>query len=90
MPIFTNLAGSAAGVTTTLTAGYVLWTIRIGWLVTSLLAQMPAWRMVDPLVVLDYLDGEESNKKEDDEDDSLESLVERNEAATNEPVGEES
>jgi hypothetical protein len=86
-------AGSAAGVTSVLTVGYVLWTIRSGWLVTSLLAQMPAWRLVDPLVVLDYLDEEASNshgagKKEDD--DSLESLLERNEPEQEPKVEDES
>ena len=52
--------------------GYVLWTIRGGWLLTSLLAQMPAWRMVDPLVVLNYMDGEPDN---DDEDVSLAEML---------------
>ena len=70
-------AGSAVGVTSMMSVGYVLWTIRSGWLVTSLLAQMPAWRLVDPLVVLDYLDDETSGNDQDgEEDDSIESLLE--------------
>ena len=73
VPFF--VAGSAAGFTSTLTVGYVLWTIRSGWLVTSLLAQMPAWRLVDPLAVLDCL-GDGSAEERKDEDDSLESLLE--------------
>jgi hypothetical protein len=79
-------AGSAVGVTGTLTVGYVLWTIRSGLLTASMLAQMPAWALVDPLVVLDYLDGNESSskKKEDEEDDSLESMLERSEADADE------
>ena len=77
VPFF--VAGSAAGVTSALTVGYVLWTIRSGWLVTSLLAQMPAWRLVDPLVVLDYLDEDSSSSKKKEDDDSLESLLERHE-----------
>lgn len=68
-------AGSAVGVTSVLTAGYVLWTVRGGWLVAGLLAQMPAWRLVDPLVVLDYLNEEENEKR--DEDDSLEGMLEK-------------
>ncbi|RLS52971.1 MAG: DUF2341 domain-containing protein [Planctomycetota bacterium] len=54
-----------------LTVGYVVWMLRGGMLLTSLLAQMPAWRIVDPLVVLDSL----TRSEEDDE--SLGSLVEQ-------------
>jgi len=80
-------AAGSAGVTSVLSVGYVLWTIRSGLLVTSLLAQMPAWRLVDPLVVLDYLNDEESNQtgNKDDEDDSLESMLERQETGADEP-----
>ena len=56
-----------------LTVGYVVWTIRGGLLVSSLLAQMPAWRLIDPLVVLQYVDDYDG----DDEDDSLQSIVNR-------------
>lgn len=70
-------AGSAATFSSMLTAGYVLWTIRGGWLASSLLAQMPAWRLIDPLVVLDQLDGHSSRRSDEnpDDDDSLESLL---------------
>jgi VCBS repeat-containing protein len=77
LPFFA--AGSAAGLTSVLTVGYVLWAVRGGWLVASLLAQMPAWRLVDPLVVLDYLDEDASKperEKDQDEDDSLQTLLE--------------
>lgn len=68
------VAGSAAAFTSSLTVGYVLWTIRSGWLVTSMLAQLPAWRIVDPLVVLDYLDDPAAGSDEE----SLESMLEKN------------
>jgi len=55
-----------------LTVGYVLWTLRGGVLLTSLLAQMPAWKLMDPLVVLEHLEDISS-----EDDDSLESLVDR-------------
>jgi hypothetical protein len=74
-------AGSVASVTSVLTVGYVLWMVRSGWLVTGLLAQMPAWRLIDPMVVLDYLDEESTNSKagndRGEDDDSLESMLER-------------
>ncbi len=58
------MVGTALAVSSSLTVGYVIWMLRGGMLVTSLIAQMPAWRILDPLVVLsragdaDY-DGEE-------------------------------
>ena len=54
-----------------LTVGYVVWMLRGGVLITSLLAQMPAWRIVDPLVVLESLD------KSDEDDESIGSLMEQ-------------
>ncbi|QDU99016.1 DUF2341 domain-containing protein [Lignipirellula cremea] len=71
-------AGSAAGVSGALSVGYVIWTIRSGWLMTSLLAQLPAWRLMDPLVMLEYLD-EEAPLAGGEDDDSLESLLEPDE-----------
>ena len=39
---------------------------------------MPAWRLVDPLVVLEYLEEEEEKgKKPEDEEDSLEEMLDR-------------
>ncbi len=50
--------GSAVGITTGLTVGYVLWTVRAGYVLTTLIAQVPAWRVVDPLPILTSLDGQ--------------------------------
>ena len=77
-------AGSVASVSTAFTVGYVFWMVRGGWLVTSLLAQMPAWRLMDPLAILDYLDEESSDAKgvkSRADDDSLETMLEENSAA---------
>ncbi len=52
------MIGSAVGVTTGLTVGYVFWTVRAGYLLTGLVAQVPAWRFVDPLPILNSLGGE--------------------------------
>ena len=57
---------------TSFTIGYVLWTLRGGVLLTTLFAQMPAWRMVDPLVVLENL-----GSKTSDEEESLEAIVQK-------------
>ncbi len=69
--------GAVVTASSLLTAGYVFWTIRGGFLVSSLLAQMPAWRLVDPLPVLSYLDGDRKKNDEDaDRGDSLEEIIE--------------
>ncbi|MEZ5627417.1 MAG: cadherin-like domain-containing protein [Rhodocyclaceae bacterium] len=54
-----------------LTIGYVAWLIRGGVLLTSLLSTMPAWRLLDPLPILNSSGG----KHRGDDDDSLEALV---------------
>jgi hypothetical protein len=67
-----NVMASTIGVSASFTIGYVLWLVRGGVLISSLLASLPAWRMVDPLPVLGSL----ANGKRDNEDDkSLEELV---------------
>lgn len=65
-----STAGAAMVFTGTLSAGYVLWLVRGGVLISSLLSSMPAWRVIDPLPVL-----ARSRRKDEEEDDSLESMV---------------
>ena len=64
---------------------YLLWTIRGGYLLASLLSSMPAWKLVDPLPILDHFDteNEKRRKRRDGEtdDESLESLAEGAQAA---------
>ncbi len=53
------VVGGALAATTGLTVGYMLWMTRGGFLLSSLVAQLPAWRWVDPLVILDRLESGE-------------------------------
>jgi hypothetical protein len=68
------LIGSALTVSTGLTVGYVIWMVRGGMLISSLVAQMPAWRLIDPLVVLNRFD--ELDSSDDEDDESLGSILE--------------
>lgn len=77
-----TVAAATAGTSGALTVGYVLWAIRGGWLATSVLAQMPAWRLIDPLVVLSNLNGATINSEDDD---SLEAILARG-AGTAQPA----
>ncbi|MEE9335902.1 MAG: Ig-like domain-containing protein [Granulosicoccaceae bacterium] len=70
-----NQSRSAIGRSITLTSGlsvgYLIWLIRGGTLMGSVLSSMPAWRLVDPLPILGSL-GDDF----EDSDDSLESMIE--------------
>jgi len=65
-----TLVGSSIGITSGLSAGYLIWLIRGGTLMGSMLSSLPAWRLVDPLPVLGALDA-----SHDDDEESLESMV---------------
>jgi Tfp pilus assembly protein FimT len=68
-------AGALGMMSLSLSAGYAFFTIRAGYLVSSLLATMPAWRMIDPLPVLTYLDENRRKRGDGQQDETLESLV---------------
>ena len=69
-------AGTAGVISLGLSAGYAFVTIRADYLVTSLLTSMPAWRVVDPLPVLAYLDDEDDDDLDAaDKNESLESII---------------
>ncbi|QDV42402.1 hypothetical protein Enr13x_22470 [Stieleria neptunia] len=78
-------AGSFAGVSSALSVGYVVWTVRGGLLATSLLAHLPAWSFVDPLLVLDGLDDEDET-----DDDSLAEMLDKSESERNNAESAES
>ena len=69
-----RVAGSVFVVSTGLSVGYVVWLLRGGALIASLLSSLPAWRLVDPLPVLGSMGG----RAGDEDDDSLEDLVAEN------------
>jgi len=47
-------------------AGYVLWTLRGGVLMAAAMSQLPNWRMVDPLPLLDTYSSDKNQTSEDD------------------------
>jgi hypothetical protein len=62
--------GGVAGMTTTLmSVGYVIWCLRGGSLVATLLTTLPLWRWLDPLPVLDHEDKKREREKQKDEDE---------------------
>ncbi len=65
------VVGSSLSVTTGLSIGYVIWLIRGGVLLSTVLSSLPAWRMIDPLPIVARL----NDTTDSEEDDSLESIV---------------
>jgi len=71
--------GSSTAVAGSLSVGYVIWLVRGGVLLSSLLSSLPAWRVLDPLPILGRsrnADGVEEYD-EDGPDDPLERLFMR-------------
>jgi hypothetical protein len=65
--------GSAIVSSIGLSVGYVVWMLRGGMLLASLLSSMPAWQFLDPLPILARKKTDESA----DDKESLESIVEK-------------
>ena len=68
-------AEAVAGVTLSLTAGFVSWVLRAGSLMVSFLSAMPLWRQVDPTPIL-AMDSEESSQSVEESNDDEEKQVE--------------
>jgi hypothetical protein len=66
------VAGTASFISVGASVLYLAWFLRAGSLVSSLLSSMPAWSFVDPLPILDQMGSPEG---EEDDDESLQSMV---------------
>ena len=67
-----NLVVSSVAVSGSLSVGYVIWLLRGGLLLSSLLSSMPAWHAVDPMPVLAR--GGDSDDDAGADEDPLEKL----------------
>jgi hypothetical protein len=77
LPAQSALVVSSVAVTGSLSVGYVLWLLRGGLLLSSLLSSLPAWTVIDPMPVL----SRSGHDDEDEGDDPLEKLFGRARAA---------
>jgi hypothetical protein len=72
-------AGTAAVGSMAVSVVYILWAVRAGSILSSLISSMPAWKLVDPLPILDQMaagSGGRNRFGEEDDDETLESMVE--------------
>ena len=67
-----TMVTSSVAVTSGLSVGYVLWLTRGGLLIASLLSSLPAWRLIDPIPILNRLGLDDES---DGDDESLNSMV---------------
>jgi hypothetical protein len=75
--------GMTAGASVVLSTGYVVWMLRAGTLLASVLSSLPAWQSFDPLPVLDYWERKKDRDPtkpdgaddSDDEDEPLKNLM---------------
>jgi hypothetical protein len=74
---FKVAAGSATVVSFSASAAYLVWMLRGGSLLSSLLSIFPAWKSIDPLPVLESFENSRKRRKGQADDESLESLVEK-------------
>jgi hypothetical protein len=77
IPTQSALVVSSVAVTGSLSVGYVLWLLRGGLLLSSLLSSLPAWTVIDPMPVL----SRSGHDDEEEGDDPLEKLFGRARAA---------
>ncbi len=77
-----TLVASSVAVSAGVSIGYVVWLLRGGLLLSSLLASVPAWRMIDPLPVLAGPGAGEGG-----EDDSLQGMLKKASARLRGSVG---
>ncbi|MGV6858949.1 MAG: tandem-95 repeat protein, partial [bacterium] len=75
-----RIIGTAATVSSGLTMGYVVWMIRGGMLASSVMVSLPAWQIADPLPILG------GGKTADEDDESLESIIENSKSKTSPPL----
>jgi len=54
-----------------MTLGYLLWLVRGGALAASVLASLPAWRLIDPLPILSRLQDRETDESGEEEDEAI-------------------
>ena len=62
--------------TTLLSVGYVIWCLRGGSMVATLLTTLPLWRWLDPLPVLDAAGGTVSEEEDDEDEKNIRKLME--------------
>ncbi len=70
--------GAAATTSVGMTVGYVVWVLRSGLLLSSVMAHLPMWRFMDPLAILDS-----SEAQADEDEETLGSIADGDSSDSN-------
>jgi hypothetical protein len=71
------VVGTATGLTTAFTVGYVMWCLRAGYLVAGAASAIPLWTSFDPLPILDHVEKDPGrDERETDEESRDDARVE--------------
>ncbi len=73
-----TVIGSAVVASAGLSAGYVVWMLRGGLLISSMMFSVPAWSIADPLTIL-------AAQRDEEDDDSLEDIARKGARKKNQP-----
>ena len=71
------VVSASTAVTTAVSVGYVIWTVRGTALVASLASSLPTWTLVDPLPILEQSKPGGDKKQTSADEDSLQAMIER-------------
>jgi len=55
----------------------VVWLLKGGSLLASVLSSLPAWQLADPLAILVGNKGDDDDDDDDDDDESLETIIDK-------------
>ncbi len=68
------IVGAAVGAAVAMSIGQAVWLLRAGYMASTLMSTMPIWRSIDPLPVLEYLEGDQDQQADSE---SLQSIIQQ-------------
>ena len=71
------IVGTAGAAASGFTVGFIAWAMRAGFLASGLLAQLPAWRAMDPTLIMQGFEGLAETNRSDQDNETLEELMDR-------------
>ena len=71
------VAGTATVLTGAFSTGYVVWTVRGGYLMAGMMSSIPSWRFIDPLPIFEQSLGSASQTDDPEKNPSLAEMVQK-------------
>ena len=71
------IVGAAGAAASGFTVGFIAWAFRAGFLASGLLAQLPAWKAMDPTLIMQGFEGFTGTGSDDQDTETLEQMMDR-------------